>query len=232
MIRGTPRRGGRRAFSLIELLVVIAVIAVLVSMLLPALGRARETSKGVRCLANQRSIGQGVTLYTSAFGEYYPLSSHTAKQTDSPYAWLQSLEPYGVTVQDRLCPSDPARAERPASYATNDHFEPLTPGIDYNPFTKQTLPGGRSRALNRVFLIPRPSTTAYAVEVAGTGIIDHIHSVGWTTPQQFGAAIAVKRHRDAAHYLFADGHADPTAWAVILSTFRPDHNILDPEWAP
>ena len=222
----------RRAFTLIELLVVIAVIALLVSLLLPALARARETSKGVTCLANLHSIGQGVTLYTSAFNEYYPLSSHTAKAIDSPIAWLQSLEPYGVTAQDRLCPMDPARAARLASYATNDHFEPLTPGIDYNPFSKQTLPGGRTRALNRVTLIPRASTTVYAVEPAGSGNVDHIHSIGWTKPSEFGAAIAVRLHRGSANYLFADAHAGPIPWAEIAATFRPDHNILDPEQAP
>ena len=225
-----PHRG--RAFTLIELLVVIAVIALLISLLLPALGRAREPSKGVTCLSNLHSFGQAVTLYNSAFNEFYPLSSHSAKSIDSPSAWLESLQPYGVTAQDRFCPMDPARASRLASYATNDHFEPLTPGIDYNPFSKQTLPGGRTRALNRVFLIPRPSTTVYVVEPAGSGSIDHIHSIGWTTPAQVGAAIAVRLHRGAANYLFADGHAGPIPWAEISSTFRPDHNVLDPEQAP
>jgi len=229
---GVQRRGARCAFSLIELLVVIAVIAVLVSLLLPAMARARESSKGIRCLANMHSVGQGVTLYTSAFNEFYPLSSHSAKGVDDPTAWLQSLQPFGVTTQDRFCPMDPQRENRLASYATNDHFEPLTAGIDYNKFTKQTLPGGRSRALNRVFLIPRPSTTVYVVEPAGAGTIDHIHSIGWTVPAQFGAAIAVRLHRGGANYLFADTHAGPIPWAEILATFRPDHNVLDPERAP
>ncbi len=53
----------RRAFTLIELLVVISVIAVLISLLLPALGRARESSRRVKCLANLHGIGQGLQLY-------------------------------------------------------------------------------------------------------------------------------------------------------------------------
>jgi prepilin-type N-terminal cleavage/methylation domain-containing protein len=58
----TPTRT-RRAFTLIELLVVISVIAILISLLLPALGRARETSRRVKCLANLHSIGQGLQMY-------------------------------------------------------------------------------------------------------------------------------------------------------------------------
>jgi prepilin-type N-terminal cleavage/methylation domain-containing protein len=52
-----------RAFTLIELLVVISVIAVLISLLLPALGKARETSRRTKCLANMHSIGQSLQLY-------------------------------------------------------------------------------------------------------------------------------------------------------------------------
>ncbi len=54
----------RKAFSLIELLVVIAIIALLVGVLLPALGSARRSSKAVACQANLRGIGQGFTLYS------------------------------------------------------------------------------------------------------------------------------------------------------------------------
>ncbi|MFN0134388.1 MAG: type II secretion system protein [Phycisphaerales bacterium] len=53
----------RRGFTLIELLVVISVIGILISITLPALGSARETSRRVKCLANVRSIGNGFSLY-------------------------------------------------------------------------------------------------------------------------------------------------------------------------
>jgi prepilin-type N-terminal cleavage/methylation domain-containing protein len=57
------------AFTLIELLVVISVIAILISITIPALGRARETSRRAKCLANLRSIGTGFQMYLNGAGK-------------------------------------------------------------------------------------------------------------------------------------------------------------------
>ncbi|GAG12456.1 unnamed protein product, partial [marine sediment metagenome] len=55
---------GLTGFTLIELLVVIAIIALLLAILLPSLGKARDQAKGVRCRNNLKQIGLTFTLYT------------------------------------------------------------------------------------------------------------------------------------------------------------------------
>ena len=62
----------KKAFTLIELLVVVAIIALLVSILMPALGRARELAKRVQCASNLSGLGKSFALYVNDFEESYP----------------------------------------------------------------------------------------------------------------------------------------------------------------
>ena len=68
LVRGACRRGLRATggFTLIELLVVISVIALLMGLLLPTLGKTRENTRRVKCQVNMRSIGQGLQMYMDA----------------------------------------------------------------------------------------------------------------------------------------------------------------------
>lgn len=64
-----PKKHG---FTLVELLVVIGIIALLISILLPSLNRARETAKSVQCMSNMRQIGLAMQMYLNQSKGRYP----------------------------------------------------------------------------------------------------------------------------------------------------------------
>lgn len=65
----------RRAFTLVELLVVIGIIAILISILMPALSRMRGHANALKCLSNLRQIGQALVLYAGESKGSYPYGS-------------------------------------------------------------------------------------------------------------------------------------------------------------
>lgn len=66
----------RKSFTLIELLVVIAIIAILASMLLPAISKARDQAKTIACSNNIRQISAEFAMYGDEYNQYYPVGGY------------------------------------------------------------------------------------------------------------------------------------------------------------
>jgi prepilin-type N-terminal cleavage/methylation domain-containing protein len=79
----------RRSFTLIELLVVIAIIAVLASMLLPTLSKAREKALESKCANNQKQIGMATLMYFSDHDDCFPTDNSGSKR-----CWVRGVAPY------------------------------------------------------------------------------------------------------------------------------------------
>ncbi len=114
----------RFGFTLIELLVVVAIIALLIAILIPSLGKARTQAKTAKCLANTRGIAISLRTYMSDWDTNFPYAESTGANANS--YWILLLQPYGNIEKIRQCPESSNSGLTAESFGTvsQDWFTP------------------------------------------------------------------------------------------------------------
>ena len=224
---GLSWRGG---FTLIELLVVVAIIALLVSVLLPALSAAREQARSSYCLSNLRQQGTAMLYYAGDYGDY--LATYNIRKTsttgiyENSWGYLARLDPYvkrarptGVDKDEAniwRCPSDAAYYAKSGTSGRNN----ATSYMMYAPKMVYML---RSMAFRAGLWLPY-KITDHPCKAKSNIFTDPRHfdlreasREGWHCDLVYTGPNL--RHRGGYNTIFADGHAK---WYLEADPSDPD----------
>ncbi|MEM8835022.1 MAG: type II secretion system protein [Planctomycetota bacterium] len=230
-----------RGFTLIELLIVIAVIAVLIGILLPALGTARASAQRAQCASNMRQLVTAQILYANdADGQLidYGFPHGSPNPVDTDKTWVFALREYYDTPYVLRSPADnsphwpidqggsgefvPGSVDRlrVTSYGLNEWITPDPPFIPSQP-SRPTF--------DNLWRLPAPMLTiqwvimAYEGDFAGS---DHIHTATWGEGSLANPDRAARR---AARMIQLDAHGgdrsliDPGGTVVQASRMARSH---------
>jgi len=223
----TSKASERRGFTLIELLVVIAIIAILASLLLPALSRAKAKAEAIACLSNTKQLMLGWLLYTEDNEgrmppKIYPNSAIWGSLENTNVELLLSpkdslLGAYIKSVGVYKCPADkfpdPATGRRLFSLSANAFLGGISVTIASEIPGRTYSPKGVTKAaeLQR----PGPAMTFVTLDEHPDSIDDAVfHSVGGRAiaNAEWRNVPASYHHGGGANFSFADGHSEIHKW--------------------
>jgi prepilin-type N-terminal cleavage/methylation domain-containing protein/prepilin-type processing-associated H-X9-DG protein len=214
----------RRAFTLIELLVVIAIIAILAGMLLPALAKAKEKGRQVRCLSNQRQVGLALALYEGDFGKTPPRASQVFDFMDPKAAgWRNNcLYALGLYLQGNLARSSQVYL---CPTSKEDEIVQLRPtkvsGASYlpNSVVMELSSAQIARPSELVFMQECNSSVCYTAlrpaVAADFGLGSTTEYTFWHDSQTTGKERYSTLHNTGANLSFVDGHAEYRKAAML-----------------